>query len=96
MNIETRNANPSIPCILTRQHNQYDQYGEYFVAWFADIPTDIRRVLEGDGYDADAALAAHILSGGGREGSEDVWWNLRRIPSCQSMRFAGKKLWIDV
>lgn len=74
--------------ILTREHNQYDQEGEYFVAAFASKPTHGRlaKVLSGDGYanlaDVMAAVAylEHVLEGGGREEDEDVWYNLREEP----------------
>jgi len=40
------------PWVLTRSHNSYDQYGEYFVAVFRGKPTHERlaRVLAADGY----------------------------------------------
>ncbi len=59
--------------ILTREPNQYDQYGEYFVEVFAKKPTAAQLlaldVLEGD--------VSHVLKGGGRRMPEDEWWHLR-------------------
>lgn len=70
--------------VLTREINQYDQDGEYFVAVFKAKPTvkQIARILAANGYwgsDVMTALATalHILEGGGREGTEDEWYNLR-------------------
>lgn len=73
--------------ILTRQHNDYDQYGEYFVAWFPERPTatDVKlAILKDDESAVDDATAEHILSGGGRRDAlnENVWWHLRLVPSA--------------
>jgi hypothetical protein len=70
--------------ILTRQHNDYDQYGEYFVAWFPKRPTatDIQLAIAIDDESIiDGETADHIVSGGGRRDrpNEDVWWHLRLV-----------------
>ena len=66
--------------ILTEEHNDYDQYGEYFVAVFAEKPSlkQIERYV-----DCCYCTPEHVWHGGGRTGHlEDVWWNLRE-ESCQ-------------
>jgi hypothetical protein len=73
--------------ILTRQHNEYDQYGEYFVAWFAERPTAVEvqaAVKRDEESEIDEALATHILSGGGRQTSENVWWHLKQVSSANA------------
>ncbi len=73
--------------ILTREHNEYDQYGEYFVAWFNNLPTvtEVLTAVESDdGSKIDDALAAHIIAGGGRQNVENVWWHLKQVPSANS------------
>jgi hypothetical protein len=74
---EAPNAKPTI-WLLTEEHNDYDQHGEYFVAWWPEFPTfeQLRMALEGWGL-SDTTLA-HIKTGGGRCDAENVWWNLRR------------------
>jgi len=58
--------------ILTREENQYDQFGNYFVAAFSKKPTlnQLEYLFN------EMGLAKHILSGGGRRGTEDTWYNL--------------------
>lgn len=59
--------------ILTVEYNQYDQYGEYFVAWFPAMPTQAQ--LEAMRFSPE--LARHIRYGGGRLDAEEQWYNLR-------------------
>jgi hypothetical protein len=74
--------------ILTRSHNEYDQHGEYFVAWFDSLPTtaDIQRVIKADGYEISAQDADYIRWGGGRQGTEDVWWDLKLVKTSNLSR----------
>lgn len=66
--------------ILTREHNLYDQKGEYYVAIFKDIEdvnNKLQEVIEKDLYSTySGKLHNHIINGGGRMGKEDVWFNL--------------------
>jgi len=67
--------------ILTREHNDYDQYGKYFVARFDRLPSiiDIQNAIARDDCSiVDDELAAHILTGGGRRKDENVWWYLTK------------------
>jgi len=71
--------------ILTRSENEYNQSGEYFVAWFAaqPNPAEVKAAIQRkDGHEVDDALAAHIVSGGGRQKTEDTWWHLEEIASA--------------
>lgn len=73
--------------VLTREINQYDQDGEYFVAVFDKKP-DLKKMAEvmrsenhgvgGDVMDAVSFLE-HLLSGGGRRGVEDEWYSLSEV-----------------
>ncbi len=60
--------------LLTREENQYDQYGAYFVAAFAEKPTHQQLTDEG----VESRFLKHTLNGGGRTKlSEDTWFTLR-------------------
>jgi hypothetical protein len=64
--------------VLTEEYNQYDQYGEYFRAVFANKPTaeQLKQYLHPNEYD----WITHILDGGGRtEDNENNWYHLREI-----------------
>jgi hypothetical protein len=71
--------------VLTREHNQYNQYGAYFVAAFEEKPTHkmMKKIIKKDGFDClfpeKNELIEHILTGGGRIAMEDVWYNLEEI-----------------
>ena len=65
--------------ILTEEFNDYDQHGEYFVAWFPKKPT-----MEELSKHFSEEDAIHILNGGGRRGDngrywEDQWYNLKEV-----------------
>ena len=63
--------------VLTREENQYDQYGEYFDAVFSKKPT-VRQLMPHVG--DSKTTAEHVLSsGGGRISDEDTWYFLREI-----------------
>lgn len=59
--------------ILTSEHNDYDQHGEYFIKVFAEKPT-LEDLIAFVGQDD----AEHVLKGGGRIDVEDVWFYLRK------------------
>ena len=71
--------------VLTRGINEYDQDGEYFEAVFAEKPTvkKLAETLKGKIHISDImealVLCEHILSGGGRQGVEEVWFNLKEV-----------------
>ena len=73
-------------CVLTSEHNLHDQQGEYFEAVFAKHPSvqtlaDWLRRHGGYGHmDVMEAvsLIEHIRAGGGRRGTEDIWYNLKQ------------------
>jgi len=63
--------------ILTREENQYDQFGEYFVAVFFEKPTVDQIMKEAD---CDEVYAKHILNGGGRtQRYENTWYFLKEF-----------------
>jgi hypothetical protein len=59
--------------VLTREYNDYDQYGEYFIDAWDHKPT-AEEICQAC-YVADAS---HILAGGGRQAWEDCWYHLRK------------------
>ena len=62
--------------VLTREENQYDQYGEYYCVVFSKKPT-IQQLMEHVG---GKKTAEHVLSsGGGRISYEDTWYFLREV-----------------
>lgn len=58
--------------LLTSEFNDYDQYGEYFVATFVGKPNLGQLAPHLDGYDAPE----HVLAGGGRRDDEFHWFHL--------------------
>lgn len=68
--------------ILTKEYNQYDQYGEYFIAVYKDKPSleECKKILishklistyQCEDYQTERAL--HLFNGGGRIDTEDEW-----------------------
>lgn len=62
--------------IITREENDYNQYGEYFEVAFTNKPTKKEIESLDLGCDAD-----HLLHGGGRIENENTWFNLREVIS---------------
>ena len=64
--------------ILTREVNEYDQEGAYFVAAFLTKPTaeEIRAVTWTQASDE---FIGHLLNGGGREREEHEWYWLTQF-----------------
>ena len=62
--------------LLTKEYNDYDQYGEYYVYAWNHRPNlqevDLALDTLTDGYHD----IKHILNGGGRQKDEDIWFNL--------------------
>lgn len=74
--------------VLTREHNEYDQHGEYFEAVFEKKPSLevlAKWMKENDGYSlpgdifAAVAFLEHLRNGGGRVDKEDIWYNLELV-----------------
>lgn len=73
--------------IITREENQYDQYGEYFCCAFKEKPTyaqclefliNERFVDQSQSKKYKEMLVEHLMSGGGRySDSFDTWYWLR-------------------
>ena len=59
--------------VLTREVNDYDQHGEYFVAVFGSKPTHEQLTA----LDVPKTRLRHVLNGGGRVEFEDEWFHLR-------------------
>jgi hypothetical protein len=58
--------------ILTREVNDYNQHGSYFVAAFRNKPDPTDLIIAGVG----PREVLHVLEGGGRIGTEDEWFIL--------------------
>ena len=72
--------------VLTYEVNQYDQYGEYFVAVFKELPSveDLANVMSGQDLNLGNVMEAvsfleHLRKGGGRRKTEDQWYYLREV-----------------
>jgi hypothetical protein len=63
--------------ILTREENQYDQFGEYFVDVFANKPTKEQLQHLFIPNEELEININHLLEGGGRRNYEDTWYYLR-------------------
>lgn len=61
--------------VLTREINQYDQDGEYFVAVYVGKPHHTQLTASG----VPQNRLRHVLDGGGRVGVEYEWFHLRRV-----------------
>ena len=62
--------------ILTREHNDYDQHGEYFVEAFEAAPTFDQLTKLGVPINRVKA----VQQGGGRQSdSDNIWHNLRKV-----------------
>lgn len=59
--------------VLTREINQYDQDGEYFVEVYASKPSYQQLIEVG----VPRNRIRHVMNGGGRVGTEDQWFFLR-------------------
>ena len=58
--------------VLTKAYNDYNQYGDYFVAAFASKPTAAQL----EEYGIPTERIDLVLRGGGREGIENSWYYL--------------------
>jgi hypothetical protein len=67
--------------ILTSEHNEYDQHGEYFIEAFYPKPSGekIVKALEKVNDERLDDYIDHILDGGGRVGFEHIWYHLKEI-----------------
>ena len=70
--------------VLTREINEYEQDGEYFVAVFKNKPTAIqlkayisKNRMHNQLHSLEDVLENLLLTGGGRLSYEDEWFFLR-------------------
>jgi len=78
-NFKTMNA-----YILTSEYEEYEQKGEYFIAWFHKKPSldELQQVMISKDEKDSRELCCHILDGGGRRKLSDYqWYHLREVPS---------------
>ncbi|QDP50564.1 MAG: hypothetical protein Tp1125DCM00d2C21254131_5 [Prokaryotic dsDNA virus sp.] len=74
--------------VLTEEYNEYDQHGEYFVAVFAGKPS-LKKLAEHFKMTDESAhysdpmgavdFLLHLQQGGGRQGTDDHWYNLEEV-----------------
>jgi hypothetical protein len=62
--------------ILTTEYNDYDQHGEYFVAYWQEKPTKEQLLKAGVEWSWEDRTVNHVLSGGGEINTEYQSWNL--------------------
>lgn len=75
--------------VLTSEVNDYNQHGEYFETVFKDKPTlqelsqlmFLKNLEELDQH--GVLLIVHIFNGGGRQDSENFWYNLHEVESAR-------------
>ena len=62
--------------VITRSHNDYNQHGDYLVAAFLEKPTfkQLKELLK-----LNDVTTGKLTRGGGREGIEDVWYNMEEL-----------------
>lgn len=60
--------------VLTQEFNEYDQYGEYFIAVFGNKPHHDDLTFLG----VPTNRLRHVLNGGGRKDDEHSWFYLRK------------------
>lgn len=69
--------------VLTSVYNLYDQHGAYFIKAFATKPSaeEIKKAIttESSEFISDQTIDNLIKNGGGRMGTEDVWWYLEEV-----------------
>lgn len=73
--------------VLTEEYNDYDQHGAYFVAVFLSKPSieQLAECCADHKIDISCTIAAgikslhHLRNGGGRIGTESVWYNLEEV-----------------
>lgn len=67
--------------VLTTEYNEYDQFGEYFVAAWRQKPTkdQLQPLTSMNDFGLD-----HLLKGGGRLEYEYQWYNLKEYPEGEN------------
>lgn len=63
--------------VVTKEYNDYNQHGEYFVAVYKDKPTfqQLKETLQSE----DDVTIGKLTRGGGRQNIEDEWYSLIRV-----------------
>mgnify|MGYP006935486334 CR=1 FL=1 len=59
--------------IITSEHNDYNQYGEYYIKAYKEFPT-VEQLMSD--LDIRELEANYLFNGGGRQAKEDQWYNL--------------------
>ncbi len=60
--------------VITREINEYDQDGEYFVA-VKSTPWTLKELQDEFG----DVVGLHLSTGGGRQGIEHTWYNMYEV-----------------
>lgn len=75
--------------LLTFKVNDYDQYGEYFIAWFPTKPTFeqlCELITKNQSGMEFHKYVEHVLNGGGRIGTEFIWYILQKITAGSAIK----------
>ena len=63
--------------VLTREHNEYDQYGAYYVMCWDHKPSEHELLWIMAHEEMGGWSLKHLMKGGGRTKQlEDIWYNL--------------------
>lgn len=68
--------------VITCSVNDYNQHGDYLIAVFTEKPTMIQ--LDKIFPNPEAGFYNHLLNGGGRIRSENMWYYLTEIGEGES------------
>jgi len=62
--------------VITAEINDYNQEGEYFVGVYKNKPTfqQLKELLN-----EDNVTVGKLTRGGGRQSTENVWYNLKEV-----------------
>jgi len=71
--------------VLTKEYNDHDQHGEYFICIFEGKPSSFQLMENG----VSSHCTNHVLEGGGRIGQEYEWYYLYQPDDTEYIIGAG-------
>ena len=94
MTTKSKTPTPAGVWVLTTEHNEYDQHGEYFCAVWPEKPT-VEQLAEHSQYNTSASVSGgvmgalsfllHLKNGGGRRRTEQQWYHLKFVEFGKNM-----------
>jgi hypothetical protein len=64
--------------ILTKSVNDYNQHGDYFIAWFNNYPT-VEQLIKTLKWNSIEYCQWIYDNCGGRQGIEDIWYDIHEV-----------------